>query len=67
MPGVAGLVWCETRRNLVLSRSAASGKMLLEPRDGGGDSRENRWISLGFFFPGVFRRFCEEEMQKAAD
>lgn len=41
MPGVAGLAWCETMQNLVLSRSAASGKMLVEAGEGDGDSREN--------------------------
>lgn len=30
MPGVAGLVWCETMQNLVLSGAAASGRMLGE-------------------------------------
>lgn len=67
VPGVAGLVWCETMQKfLVLPRSAASGEMLVEPREGGGDSRENRWISAGTF-AGVVSRSCEEERQKLAD
>lgn len=67
VPGVAGLVWCETMQKfLVLPRSAASGEMLVEPREGGGDSRENRWISAGIF-AGVVSRSCEEERQKLAD
>lgn len=60
VPGVAGLVWCETMQKfLVLPRSAASGEMLVEPR-------ENRWISAGIF-AGVVSRSCKEERQKLAD
>lgn len=66
MPGVAGLAWCETMQNLVLSRSAAFGKMLVEARERGGDSRENGWISAPIL-PALVGCSCEEEREKTAD